>query len=132
VGIPVRSPDEFEGAVARAIKEGAEALSVLDTPMFYTHRQRLADVAVRNHLPWVAADREYAEAGAFMSYGPDGKGLVRQSATYVARILKGAKPWNLPIEQSTKFELLINLKTAKALGLTIPPSVLARADEVIE
>jgi putative tryptophan/tyrosine transport system substrate-binding protein len=132
VGIPVRDPDEFEGAVARAIKEGADTLSVLDTPMFYTHRQRLADVAVRNHLAWVAMDREYAEAGALMSYGPDGKGLVRQSATYVARILKGAKPWNLPIEQSTKFELLINLKTAKALGLMIPPAVLARADEVIQ
>ena len=100
--------------------------------MFYTHRQQLADLAARNQLAWVATDREYAEAGALMSYGPDGKELARRAATSVVRILKGVKPWNLPVEQSTKIDLVINLKTAKALGLTIPPSVLARADEVIQ
>jgi ABC-type uncharacterized transport system substrate-binding protein len=130
VGIPVRGPDEFEGAIATALKERAGALSVLDTPMFYTHRQQLADLAARNQLAWVAPDREYAEAGALMSYGPDGKELARRAATYVARILRGVKPWNLPVEQSTKVELVINLKTAKALGLTIPQSVLARADVI--
>ena len=132
VGIPVRAPDEFEGAIATAIKERAGAISLLDTPMFYTHRQQLAALAAKNQLPWVAPDREYAEAGALMSYGPNGKDLVRQAATYVVRILKGVKPWNLPVEQSTKVELVLNLKTAKALGLTIPSSVLGRADEVIE
>jgi putative ABC transport system substrate-binding protein len=108
VGIPVRGPDEFEGAMATAIKEGAGALTALDTPMFYTHRQRLADLAIKNQLPWVAPDREYAETGAFMSYGPNGRELVRQAVTYVARILKGVKPWNLPIDQPTKLELVIN------------------------
>jgi len=132
VGIPVRGPDEFDGAIAMALKERTEALSVLDTPMFYTHRQRLADLATKSHLAWVAPDREYAEAGALMSYGPDGKALARQAAPYVARILKGVKPWNLPIEPSTKFELVINLKTAKALGLTIPPTLLTRADQIME
>ena len=83
-------------------------------------------------LPWVAPGREYAEAGALISYGPDGKELARRAATYVVRILKGVKPWNLPIEQSTRIELIVNVKTAKILGLTIPPAVLARADEVIQ
>ncbi len=132
LGMPVRSPDEFVGAIASAIKEGAGALSVLDTPMFYTHRQQLAEVAARNQLAWVAPDREYAEAGALMSYGPEGKELARRAAAYVARVLRGVKPGNLPVEQSTKVELVINLKTAKALGVTISPSVLARADDIIQ
>jgi putative ABC transport system substrate-binding protein len=132
VGIPVRGPDEFEGAIATAIRETAGAISLLDTPLFYTHRQQLAALAARNQLAWVAPDREYAEAGALMSYGPDGKELVRRAAAYVARILRGVKPWNLPVEQSTGVELVINLKTAKAFGLTIPPPVLARADELIQ
>jgi putative ABC transport system substrate-binding protein len=132
IGIPVRGPDEFEGAIATAIEERAGAISLLDTPMFYTHRQQLAALAARNQLAWVAPDHEYAEAGALMSYGPDGKELARRAAAYVARILRGVKPWNLPVEQSTKVELVINLNTAKAFGLTIPPPVLARADQIIQ
>jgi len=102
------------------------------TPMLYTHRRRLADLAVRNRLAWIAGDREYAEAGCLMSFGANGNDLVRRAATYVDRVLKGAKPADLPIEQPTRFELVVNLKTARALGLTIPPSVLVRVDQVIE
>ncbi len=132
IQIKVRGPDDFAGAFAIAIKEQARALTLLNTTMFYTHRRRLADLAVKNRLAWVAGDREYAEAGCLMSYGADGKDLARRAATYVDKILKGAKPADLPVEQPTTFQLVINLKTAKALGLTIPPSVLLRADEVIE
>jgi ABC-type uncharacterized transport system substrate-binding protein len=116
VGIPVRTPDEFESVIGTAIKERAGAISLLDTPMFYTHRQQLAALAARNHLAWVAPDREYAEAGALISYGPGGKELARRAAAYVARILRGVKPWNLPVEQSTRMELVINLKTAKTFS----------------
>jgi putative ABC transport system substrate-binding protein len=132
IQIKVRGPDDFQSAMTTAVKEGAKALSLFNNPSFYVHRQRLAELAVKNRLAWIAADREYAEAGCLMSYGPDGRDLARRAATYVDKILKGVKPWNLPLEQSTKIELVINLKTAKALGLTIPPAVLARADEVIE
>lgn len=132
IQIKVRGPDDFEDAMATAIKERAGALSLFNFPLFYVHRRRLAELAVENRLAWVAADREYAEAGALMSYGPDGRDLARRAATYVVRILKGVKPLNLPLEESTKIELVINLGTAKALGLTIPPTVLARADELIQ
>jgi putative ABC transport system substrate-binding protein len=132
VGLPVRGPDEFETALVTLDKEGVGALSLLDTPMFYTHRERLAALAIKHRLAWVATDREYAEAGALMSYGPNGKELVRRAATYVVRILKGVKPWNMAVEQSAKIELVINMKTANALGLTIPPATLARADAVVE
>jgi ABC-type uncharacterized transport system substrate-binding protein len=132
IPVAVRSADEFESAFAAAKKEGAAALSLQDTPFFHTHRQRLAALAVKHRVAWIAADREYAEAGCLMSYGADPNDLIRRAGTYVDKILKGAKPADLPIEQPTKFELVINLRTAKALGLTIPPSVLARADEVIQ
>jgi putative ABC transport system substrate-binding protein len=132
IPIPVLDVSDFENAFVTAVREGTSALSLLDTPMFYTHRQQLADLASRNHLAWVATSREYAEAGALISYGPDERELARRAAAYVARILRGVKPWKLPVGQPTKFELVINLKTAKALGLTIPPSVLARADEIIQ
>jgi putative ABC transport system substrate-binding protein len=132
VPVQVWTPDDFEGAFATSIKEGARALSLSNTAMFYTHRRRLADLAVKNRLAWIAGAREYAEAGCLMSYGPDGKDLAHRAAFYVDKILKGAKPADLPIEQPTRFELIINRKTAKALGLTIPPSVLARVDEVLE
>jgi putative ABC transport system substrate-binding protein len=131
VPIEVWGPDDFEGAFATAIKEGARALSLSNTAMFYTHRRRLADLAVKNRLAWIAGDREYAEAGCLMSYGADVKDLARRTATYVDRILRGAKPADLPIEQPTRFEFVVNLRTATALGLTIPPTILARADEVI-
>jgi putative tryptophan/tyrosine transport system substrate-binding protein len=132
IQIKVHGPDEFEGAFATAIKEQARALTLLNTPMFYTHRGRLAELAARHRVVWIAGYREYAEAGCLMSYGPDGKDLAHRAAIYVDKILKGAKPADLPIEQPARLELVINLKTAKALGLTIPPSVLARADQVIQ
>jgi putative ABC transport system substrate-binding protein len=132
IAIPVRGPEDFERAFATAAKERAGALSVAHLPLFYSQRRRLAELAKRGRLVWVAANRQYTLAGSLMSYGPEPNDLVRRSASYVSRILKGAKPADLPIEQPTKFELVINLKTAKALSLTIPPMVLARADEVIE
>jgi len=100
--------------------------------MFFDHQERLATLAAKSRLPTVYGEREFADAGGLMAYGPNYDDLFRRSAYYVDRILKGAKPADLPVEQPTKFELVINMKTAKALGLTIPPSVLLRADQVIE
>ena len=102
------------------------------TPMFSSERRRLVDLAAKNRLPAVYGLRDYVDAGGLMSYGPNLADMFRRAATYVDKILKGAKPVDLPVEQPTKFELVIDLKTAKALGLTIPQSVLGRADQVIE
>ncbi len=127
-----RGPAEFDRAFSEMTRGRVGALAVLTTSIFASERKRLADLAVKNRLPAVFSFRTYVDAGGLMSYGPDLPDLHRRAATYVDKILKGAKPADLPIEQPTKFELVVNLKTAKALGLTIPPSLLQRADQVIE
>jgi putative ABC transport system substrate-binding protein len=109
-----------------------DALLVLSSLMLSSERRRLADLAAKNRLPTMFSFRAYVDAGGLMSYGPSVADLFRRAATYVDRILKGAKPADLPVEQPRKFELVINLRAARALGLTIPQSVLARADHVIE
>ena len=128
--VPVRGADDFDSAL-KALR-GIGGLLHTDTPLFITHRAAVIDAAAKNRLPAIYPARIYVEAGGLMSYGADLPDLWRHAAVYVDKILKGAKPGNLPVEQPTKFELVINLKTAKALGLTIPPSVLARADEIIQ
>ena len=130
--LEARGPNEFDGAFAAMAKERVGALLVLSDAMLNSHRTRLADLAARSRLPAAYGVRESVEAGGLMSYGPSFLDLYRRSATFVDKILKGAKPGNLPVEQPAKFELVINLKTAKALGLTIPQSLLLRADEVIQ
>jgi putative ABC transport system substrate-binding protein len=127
-----RRPEEFENAFGAAVRERAGGLVVTPDPMFIAHRARLADLAARSRLLAVYGVRQHAEAGGLMVYTADFTDLYRRAGGYVARILKGAKPGDLPVEQPTKFELVINLKTARALGLTIPQSVLLRADQVIE
>jgi len=130
--VEARGPADFERAFSDMSKARADGLTVLATPAFGTGRQRLGDLAKKSRLPTVFAFREYVDAGGLMSYGPDLGDLSRRAAIYVDKILKGAKPSDLPVEQPTKFQLVINLKTAKALGLTMPPAVLARADHVVE
>jgi putative ABC transport system substrate-binding protein len=130
--LSVGRPEDFPGAFEAARKAGAEALIVLASSVFNLHRQRLVDLAAENRLIAVYEHREFPYAGGLMSYGPDLADMTRRAAKYVDKILKGAKPGELPVEQPTKFDLVINLKTAKVLGLTIPPSVLARADQLIQ
>jgi putative ABC transport system substrate-binding protein len=130
--LEARDPNEFDGAFAAMATERVGVLLVVADSMFLLHRTRLADLAARSRLPAAYGNREIVEAGGLMSYGPSVRDLFRRSATFVDKILKGAKPGDLPVEQPTKFELVINLKTAKVLGLTIPPSLLQRADEVIQ
>ena len=129
--LEARGPTEFDGAFAAMAKERAGALLVVADGMFMLHRTRLADLAAKSRLPSVGY-REFVEAGGLMSYGPSLPDLWRRAATFVDKILKGAKPADLPVEQPTRFELVINLKTAKALGLGVPPALLATADKVIE
>jgi putative ABC transport system substrate-binding protein len=127
-----RDPKDLNAAVGAATKERVGALLVPGSPLFVQHRGRIADLLTRHRLPAISLWRSMAEAGLLMTYGPSLSDEFRRAAAYVDKILKGAKPADLPIEQPTKIELVINLKTAKALGLTIPPSILARADQVIE
>jgi putative ABC transport system substrate-binding protein len=131
--IELQNPSyDFESAFRVALRSKAEALLVLTTPVIFRERSKIAQLALRNRLPTSFAHREHVDAGGLMSYGPNFDDMWRHAAVYVDKILKGAKPADLPVEQATKFELIINLKTAKALGLTIPPSLLLRADQVIE
>ena len=128
----VRDPHELKGAFAAMTKGRAAALYVLPHPFTFANAKTIADLATQSRLPGVFAFRESVEAGGLMAYAANAPDMFRRAAGYVGRIFKGAKPGDLPIEQPTKFELVINLKTAKALGLTIPQSVLVRADEVVE
>jgi len=128
--LEARGPNEFDSAFAAMTKERVGALLV--HAMLNSHRTRLADLAARSRLPAAYGVRESVEAGGLMSYGPSFLELFRRSAAYVDKILKGAKPADLPVEQPTKFELVINLKAAKALGLEVPPFLIAQADELIE
>jgi putative ABC transport system substrate-binding protein len=127
-----RGPDEFGRVFAEIAKERVDALLVVAESLFQLHRTPLADLALKHRLPTMYGIRENVLAGGLMSYGPSLSQNSRRAATFVDKILKGAKPADLPVEQPTKFELVINLKTAKDLGLTIPQSVLARADELIQ
>ncbi len=133
LSLPVRGPDELEGAFTTAVKGGAEALVVIQDTLTIAHRIRIAQLAARSRLPAVYGGSQFVETrGGLMSYGASQAELFRRAAIFVDKILKGAKPADLPVEQPTKFELVINLKTAKALGLTIPASVLFKADQVIQ
>jgi len=128
----VRGPADFDGAVAAAVRERVGGLIASGSPAFGRNRQQIAELLTKHRLPGISVWRSFAEAGLLMAYGPSLSDQFRRAAAYVDKILRGAKPGDLPVEQPTKFELVINLKTAKALGLTIPPSLLQRADEVIQ
>jgi putative tryptophan/tyrosine transport system substrate-binding protein len=130
--LEARGPNEFDAAFAAMAKQRAEALLVVPEAIFVVHGARLADLAARNRLPSMHGLRQNVDAGGLMSYGPSTVAVWRRAAFFVDKILKGVRPADLPVEQPTKYELVINLKTAKALGLTIPPSLLGRADEVIQ
>jgi putative tryptophan/tyrosine transport system substrate-binding protein len=130
--VEARGPADFDKAFSAMTRERAGALTVLPSAMLYFERRLLVDLAAKNRLPAMYPWREGVDAGGLMSYGASIPDLLRRAATFVDKILKGAKPSDLPVEQPTKFELVINLKTAKALGLTIPPSVLTRSDHVIQ
>ena len=130
--VEARGPADFDRAFSEMTRARAGTLTVVGSSMFVSERRRLVDLAAKHRLPAMYAQRAYVDAGGLMSYGPDVADLFRRAATYVDKILRGARPADLPIEQPTKFELVINLKTARALGLTIPPSLLQRADQVLE
>jgi ABC-type uncharacterized transport system substrate-binding protein len=130
--VEVNRPDDFDRAFSALMTGRAEALTVASSSVTFRNRSQIASLAQKNRLPSIYGLREFADAGGLMAYGPNYAEGWRRAATYVAKILKGAKPGDLPVEQPTKFELVINLKTAKVLGLTIPQSLLLRADQVIE
>jgi putative tryptophan/tyrosine transport system substrate-binding protein len=130
--LPVTDADDLEKAVEAAAHAGAEALITSDDFLIVGHRARIVDFAMRRRLPVMGEFKPFATAGALMSYAPDQVDMWRRAAGYVDRILKGAKPADLPVEQPIKFELIVNLRSAKALGLDVPPTLIARADEVIE
>jgi putative ABC transport system substrate-binding protein len=131
LSLELRTPDDIERIIEAAKREQVNALFVLNDPLAYMHRKQIVTVAERVRLPGMYASDDFVEAGGLMSYSPNNEAQYRRAAYYVDKILKGAKPADLPIEQPTKFEFVVNLKTAKQIGLTIPPNVLARADRVI-
>jgi putative ABC transport system substrate-binding protein len=130
--VEARGPEDFDRAFSDMTRARADALAVPAINLFTLARRRLVNLAAKNRLPAVYPNRDFVDAGGLMSYGPDLAEMSRRAASYVDKILKGARPGDMPVERPTKFELVINLKTAKALGLTIPPSLLQRADQVIE
>jgi len=129
--IEVRTPDEFDDQFATLLREGADAVLISGGPFDAAHQQRILDFAATHRLPTVCGARHYAEAGCLMAYGPSVADMYRRAAYYVDRILKGRKPADLPVEQPMKFEFVLNLKTAEALGLTLPPHLLVFANEVL-
>jgi putative tryptophan/tyrosine transport system substrate-binding protein len=129
--VKVPGPNDLENAFSVMTRDRASAFIVLASSLFFAQRGRIAELAAKSRRPAIYPNREFVEAGGLMSYGPNVPENFRRAATYVDKILKGAKPSDLPVEQPTKFELVINLKAAKQIGLTIPPNVLARADKVI-
>jgi putative tryptophan/tyrosine transport system substrate-binding protein len=130
--VEARGPEEFDNAFAAMARERAEALLVGNDPTFLVHRAKIVELAVKGRLPTMFSWRENVEAGGLMAYAVNMTDFIGRAALYVDKILKGAKPADLPVEQPTKFELIINLKAAKALGITVPQSLLLRADEVIQ
>jgi putative ABC transport system substrate-binding protein len=132
IDLPVREISDLDGVFAAAAKEPGVGLFILGHPLLFPHRSRIPELAAKHHLPAIYTWRVFVDAGGLMSYGANLADLWRRAATYIDKILKGAKPADLPVEQPTKFELVINLKAAKAIGLTIPQSLLLRADQVIE
>lgn len=130
--VPVRSATEYDSAFAAIVRERADAILVLSTPLFIAGAKRLAELCLVNKLPSLFGPKHHVQEGGLMSYSPDRADLWRRGAIYVDKILRGIDPADLPVQQPTKFDLVINLKTAKSIGLTIPPTLLGRADEVIE
>jgi putative ABC transport system substrate-binding protein len=130
--IPVRHPDEIDQGFQRARQAGVKAIVIADDVLLSSQRGRIVELAMRNRLPMTSEFTQFADAGALMSYGPDQIDMWRRAALFVNKILKGAKPADLPVEQPTRFEMVINMKTAKTLGVKIPNSILVRADRVIE
>jgi putative ABC transport system substrate-binding protein len=130
--VEARGPEDFEPAFASMVRWQAQALLVVTDSVFWIHRRRLAELEARHRLPGMHPERERVEAGSLMAYGPSLADIMQRAAPYIEKILRGAKPAELPVEQPTKFELVLNLKTAKALGLTLPPHLLYFADEVLQ
>jgi putative ABC transport system substrate-binding protein len=130
--LPVLNVDEIDAALRDAVQANAQAIVAMEDPMIQSNRGRIAEFAIRQHWPVIGEFRPIADAGALMSYGPDIIDLWRRSASYVDKILKGANPGDLPVEQPIKFELVINLKTAKAIDVTVPQLLLVQADAMIE
>jgi putative tryptophan/tyrosine transport system substrate-binding protein len=130
--LEVRAPSDIEAAFSSMRQEGDGALVVSSDPLIYAHLQRVVNLAAENKLPAIYSHSGFTKAGGLIAYAPELLMMIERAGWYVGKILKGAKPANMPVEQPRKFDLVINLETARALGLTIPPSLLARADEVIE